>query len=176
MFNTEGRCAAMGNFDVSSYCDAIQMLLNEHPPLVARIHKLAEGAKWLDDAADGQWNEGIQGLCEQEASFRIDLEIHSAKEEEGLFPVLGRHIGTQQGPIAVMEWEHSEAKRLLSAFEGQIKHREQAGEAAASLLGACETLLSHFAKEENVLFPMAQKILSEQEKEALWGLLQNKQL
>jgi regulator of cell morphogenesis and NO signaling len=176
MFNTEGRCAAMGNFDVSSYCDAIQMLLDEHPPLVARIHKLADGAKRLADAADGQWNEGVQELCQQETSFRMDLEIHSTREEEGLFPMLGRHIGTEQGPIAVMEWEHSEAKRLLSAFEGQVKHREQAGEAATSLLGACETLLSHFAKEENVLFPITQKMLSEQEKEALGGLLQNKQL
>ncbi|MEB3025902.1 hemerythrin domain-containing protein, partial [Parvimonas sp. M13] len=63
------------------------------------------------------------------------------------------------GPIAVMEYEHEQAKRFLNRFleDGFPDY----------LQSAVEVLLQHFQKEEQVLFPMAQKLLNEEEKQEL---------
>ncbi|WP_416384100.1 hemerythrin domain-containing protein, partial [Parvimonas sp. M13] len=58
-----------------------------------------------------------------------------------------------------MEYEHEQAKRFLNRFleDGFPDY----------LQSAVEVLLQHFQKEEQVLFPMAQKLLNEEEKQEL---------
>ncbi|MFC4769631.1 hemerythrin domain-containing protein [Effusibacillus consociatus] len=178
MFSNEGCMGHLAGAGIEKYCTAIQRLFDEHPPLRAKMEQLILKAKRVMKENEDGVASGIQELLEMESSFKEELEIHSDKEEKGLFPLVGRHIGTQFGPIAVMEYEHSEAKKNLAAFEELARNaqneptQEEAGRITAPLITAIHILLDHFLKEENVLFPMAENILTSDEKEELLGIIQ----
>jgi regulator of cell morphogenesis and NO signaling len=162
----------------TSYSAAIQQLFHEHPPLRQQMEQLVHQAQQLVERSGEQAVAEIQQLAEQESQFMRELEVHSEKEEQGLFPMLGRYIGTETGPIAVMEYEHSEAKRNLAEFERQVSQlkepltTEQLQAITAPLVRGCQILFEHFMKEENVLFPMAEKMLQPQEKEELLRIVE----
>jgi len=83
---------------------------------------------------------------------------HAKLEEELLFSALEPHLGKGYGPLAVMRAEHEEMERLL----GQI---EDAADVEGAMLWVEEALSaarSHFQKEEQVLFPMAQRLLGDE--------------
>jgi regulator of cell morphogenesis and NO signaling len=112
-------------------------------------------------------------LREQMAAFVRELDPHSEREEGALFPLMAKYIGRQVGPIAVMEYEHELAKNNLKTFGEameQVKEpvdAERAKKIASYALQAHAVLTDHFMKEENVLFPMAENMLSAEEKEEL---------
>ncbi len=120
------------------------------------------------------------GAVAREAAERA-LEIlrnfadrcHHAKEERHLFKVMEeRGVPVEGGPIGVMLAEHEEgrghvrgmAEHLAGAASGE-------GEAVRSFVARAqayvELLREHIWKEDNVLFPMAEKVLSEQDDERL---------
>lgn len=184
MFGTNGGgCMGhLGGPDIVSFCPALRQLFDEHPLLREQMQQIVEKAKRLPDVAEEERHTELQELRALENKFRQELDIHSEKEEGGLFPILGRHIGTGQGPIAVMEYEHTEAKRNLALFEqqaaetGEAVGREQVQAVTAPLLTAIHILLEHFMKEESVLFPMAERVLTEQEKQELLAIVQQRKL
>lgn len=145
MFDShEAGCRAhSAGASMRNYCAGIQQLINEHDPLRQQMEELAQAGNRLLSMDDAAWENEIGQLLQMETKFKEELEAHSEKEEQGIFPLLGKHIGTEFGPIAVMEFEHREAKRLLGI------------------------LFDHFVKEENILFPMAENVLNEQEKAEL---------
>jgi regulator of cell morphogenesis and NO signaling len=117
-------------------------------------------------------------LHERVSAFAIELKDHSKREDEGLFPMMARRLGENDKTIEVMEQEHEKAERHLQDF---LTEAEQAGnsmdENAAQWITvyavqAYATLIQHFAKEEKVLFPLAEKILSVDEKGELERLFQ----
>jgi hemerythrin-like domain-containing protein len=88
-----------------------------------------------------------------------EVDAHFREEERALFPVLGRRIGTEDGPIAVLMEEHGAFGRLQLEYERALAALE-AGESGdwperlASAAGAIDGLLPpHIEKEEEVLFP-----------------------
>lgn len=113
-------------------------------------------------------------MTERTKKFIADLGPHSDREEGVLFEMMGQYIGRTSGPIAVMEYEHDRAKALIGTYltrtaeEGAEFSENEILELAAQIKEAYYTLTEHFAKEENVLFPMAQRMLSEDEKEDLY--------
>jgi hemerythrin-like domain-containing protein len=101
---------------------------------------------------------------------------HHKKEEEVLFPALvASGLSKDTGPIAVMLAEHQEGRRLAQDIR-QATERFQAGdvrmrEALVQNSKAYIKLLhQHIAKEDKVLFPMADKLIpSEQQEQILKG-------
>jgi hemerythrin-like domain-containing protein len=98
---------------------------------------------------------------------------HHAKEERHLFPAMNaKGIPLEAGPIAVMLHEHDQGRAFLRALD-QALARVKAGEegaaeaVAGALLGYAGLLRAHISKEDNVLFPMADRILSPADQEAL---------
>jgi hemerythrin-like domain-containing protein len=98
---------------------------------------------------------------------------HHGKEERHLFPAMhGKGMPLEAGPIAVMLNEHEQGRAAVRAIAGaldRVKAQEaDAGRALAeALLGYVELLRNHIAKEDNVLFPMADRMLSEPEQGTL---------
>jgi hemerythrin-like domain-containing protein len=98
---------------------------------------------------------------------------HHRKEEEHLFLKLveyGMPIG--QGPIAVMMHEHESGRRLIKTIEKSLEDVKSGdtsapGQLAASLASYVELLRDHIQKENEVLFPMAESMLSPADKDAL---------
>ncbi|AMQ22548.1 hypothetical protein A0V43_06455 [Geobacillus sp. JS12] len=108
-------------------------------------------------------------------SFVAVLDPHSEREEGVLFPMMAKYIGRTTGPIAVMEYEHEQAKARLAMFlekTAQLPENIDKGQAltlAGAVIEAHHILDEHFMKEENVLFPMAERLLSDGEKEELFA-------
>jgi hemerythrin-like domain-containing protein len=76
------------------------------------------------------------------------------------------------GPIAVMLHEHEQGRALVrqmkSASEGYAEGQNDAASLwAQSALGYVTLLRSHIEKENNILFVMAERVLSESEQEEL---------
>ncbi len=101
----------------------------------------------------------VRGKAAWEA-FRARLERHFRMEEEVLFPAFEETTGMQgQGPTAVMRAEHQQMRGLL----GQMAREAEAGNLQA-VLDHGDTLLmlvqQHNAKEEGMLYPMADQVLA----------------
>ena len=89
------------------------------------------------------------------ASLRLALEDHAKLEEHVLFPALVHALGRDDGPLAVMEAEHSRISALFSQIEA-ARGRGVVAALAKSLTGF---LIRHFIKEEQDLFPIADRVL-----------------
>ena len=93
------------------------------------------------------------------AQLAAALATHAHLEDELLFVGLEAHVPREMGPLAVMRAEHQEIEGALAALETV----EDVGQARALLARAVGTGREHFAKEEQVLFPMADARLGEAE-------------
>ena len=139
------------------------------------ILKVLLGLVGLGDAlADGQDVEP-QRLREVVRFMREFADkCHHAKEEGILFPALvEKGVGDTHGPIGVMLQEHAQARTLVSALSHSVdRHAETRDAASAGVLAAAigdiKTLyLAHIAKEDQILFPLAERLFSDEEQELL---------
>lgn len=92
--------------------------------------------------------------------------FHHAKEEKILFPFLSeKGFSQQQGPVAVMLQEHTQGRNFTKGMADSIALCKQ-GDAAAleqvflNMTGYVNLLRNHIAKENNILFRMADKVLT----------------
>ncbi len=96
-----------------------------------------------------------------------DSEKHYLREENVLFPILEKH-GVKEPP-AIMWTEHNQIRPLKKEFCGLIENysalsfqdfKKQLAEKAKSL---SSVLTSHFLKENNILFPTALRVFTDDE-------------
>ncbi len=91
---------------------------------------------------------------------------HHGKEEEYLFPKMEeRGPLAAKGPIAVMLEEHAEGRRLVQAIAADLPQAVKGDSAALDAVAAhlsfyADLLQAHIDKENNVLFPMADKLFT----------------
>lgn len=103
---------------------------------------------------DRRWAQAEQSL----ADFAVAMARHFASEEDLLFPAFEAASGSTAGPTMVMRMEHEQINGLLEALQRAVTARNR-----EDCLGLFETLLllmqQHNAKEENILYPMADRLL-----------------
>jgi hemerythrin-like domain-containing protein len=98
---------------------------------------------------------------------------HHAKEEKYLFPkMLERSPLAAAGPLAVMLGEHEEGRRLVRDLADGLPpacngDRAALKDFAAKLIAYADLLGAHIDKEDNVLFPLADKVLRPEDQKAL---------
>jgi hemerythrin-like domain-containing protein len=90
------------------------------------------------------------------ALLAAGLATHAQIEDELSFVPLEAHLGPGGGPLAVMRMEHEEVEGTLARLQ-EVEDVEKARTLAAHL---AKTAREHFAKEEQVLFPMAEQLLA----------------
>jgi hemerythrin-like domain-containing protein len=150
---------------------ATDILMSEHrviEQVLACLEKmakecLAEGT--LDLRAARQAIDFFQTFADR---------CHHSKEEQQLFPLLEAHgFACEHGPIGRMLYEHTVGRHYLRALA-------DAAEAAApgdenSLYRFADQVRSyvywlreHIAKEDQHLFPLANRVLTEADQQALW--------
>lgn len=96
------------------------------------------------------------------AEFVRGLQRHIIWEEEMLFPVFEAHTGVREsGPTAVMRLEHRRIKAALDKIHDQIARGVIETDEFEKVL--VETLAAHNQKEETILYPWIDDLLSEQE-------------
>lgn len=125
-----------------------EALLGEHGVFYALMEHLEQVVK-TSNSLD---------LIQQLASMlTAALATHADIENALLFSTLESHIGPM-GPLAVMRQEHDEIERTLD----RVQKASDLAEAQQGVLHALQVARDHFAKEEQVLFPMAHQMLDEE--------------
>ena len=96
---------------------------------------------------------------------------HHSKEERLLFPMLEERSAAAGGPVSVMLSEHQAGRDIVRAISDALPaagHDPAARAGVAEHLALYARLLRlHINKEESVLFPLAESMLSDQEQEML---------
>ncbi|WP_438448684.1 hemerythrin domain-containing protein [Gorillibacterium sp. sgz5001074] len=170
-------CAsAMMGADSVELCAPLAQLKREHGPLREQMNEFARMAAPIgQDDSTTDWSEPLAELRTKVQAFAEQLDPHSGIEEGVLFPLMAKYIGRETGPIAVMEYEHDQAKANLGRFLEGTKAETapvpaaRAAELAGYAIAAQTILTDHFMKEENILFPMAEKLLTPEDKNQLAG-------
>jgi regulator of cell morphogenesis and NO signaling len=169
-----GCMSALGGMPQAELSKGLKQLKSEHPPLLNQLEEMYDLTQKIDQELDIESN--YTALVTKVKEFKAALDPHSEREEGILFPMMGVYIGTTSGPIAVMEYEHDQAKANIGAFlkkaESELDSIEEKKKAAELIQNAYFILTEHFSKEENVLFPMAERMLSDEEKEILFQKIQ----
>jgi regulator of cell morphogenesis and NO signaling len=151
--------------------EGLQQLKSEHPPLLKVLDELLDLCVKIENGE--QMSENFGRLRPAVVDFLAELDPHSEREEGVLFEMMAAYIGREMGPIAVMEYEHDQAKRFIGTFLHNTKNgtegfsKEHMIKNAELIKNANYTLVSHFSKEESILFPMAENMLTEEEKQEL---------
>ena len=125
----------------------IETLGAQHRIVLARLNELDDG---------GPEPARMEALL---AFLAGELEEHLVLEERALFPVLARHTQVTARPVAGMEAEHGELRALVGELTcalraGGAGRAQSVGRVIAALLRA------HIDKEDHVLFPLAERMLT----------------
>lgn len=141
---------------------AIETLMHEHQFIIQVMGSLESFARAVED-----------GRCEDRARLGEYVEFtrefadhcHHRKEEDGLFRAMQAHgLSREAGPLAVMYADHDTGRQHVAALEviargvGPLAPDERrtvvmhARELAAHMV-------YHIAKEDRVLYPMAEQML-----------------
>jgi hemerythrin-like domain-containing protein len=149
---------------------ATNVLRNEHKAILRMLEATEETAKRIRHG-DNIAPAILSGLLEFLRTFAD--RCHHGKEEDCLFPLLEqRGLPRGGGPVDVMLHEHEQGRELIrsmtAASEAYAAGRKDAalqwGEAAAKY---AVLLRNHIDKENNVLFVMADRLLSESDQKSL---------
>ncbi|MFA6063079.1 MAG: hemerythrin domain-containing protein [Gallionella sp.] len=112
---------------------------------------LAEEAALIKD-----WNSADHAFN----TLRREIARHFSMEETVLFPAL-QDAGGPAGPVNVMLMEHAQMNDLLEQMDAALQIKDERDYA-----GIAETLLivmqQHNLKEEQILYPIADKLLASQ--------------
>lgn len=149
---------------------ATTVLRKEHEAILkmldateATAHKIEKGGNVAADT--------LEGLLEFLRLFAD--RCHHGKEEDLLFPKLGeKGFQPNTGPVAVMLYEHEQGRALIRRMVDAVE-AFRAGNSGAALDWAVAAhsyvalLRAHIDKENNVLFVMAERVLSDREQEDL---------
>jgi len=147
--------------------DAIESLMREHRIIERGLNLLEEVALRMDRG------ERVDlGVIKTLLRFFKEFadKCHHGKEEEHLFPLLeSKGIPREGGPIGVMLLEHQLGRGYIRAMEEAL---EMEGEEARrafidNALDYVTLLREHIFKEDNVLFSMAQAVISSEDNRKL---------
>lgn len=120
-------------------------LLGEHGVLYRLLDYCAEEAQDWDDAT-------VRAAA---GALAAALKSHAQIEDALLFTALDPFLPPGAGPVAVMRAEHEEIEGAVERLLGGVALEE----GRALLERIAPLARQHFAKEEQVLFPMAEQRL-----------------
>jgi hemerythrin-like domain-containing protein len=150
---------------------ATEQLVQEHQGIMLMLNIMSKVADKIDET--GEINtEHVDSIIEFLKGFAD--KCHHGKEEDILFPVLvSKGIPNENGPIGVMLYEHKVGrgfiKEMSEAF-AQFKNGDKQAlpKIANKMRSYINLLTGHIHKENNVLFPMGDRVLSDELQKELY--------
>lgn len=109
-------CAMISSGADVALCAGLNQLKNEHGHLNELKRALYETAEQMINGELENKREALGALRKGTESFSAQLKHHAEREENVLFTMMARYIGRENGPIAVMEYEHDEAEKYIEIF------------------------------------------------------------
>lgn len=149
---------------------ASDVLKNEHRAVERVLGVLRRAA----DRLDAQEEVSLE-VFENSLDFLRNFadKCHHGKEETALFPAMAKAgVPVDRGPIGVMLAEHEEGRGYIRAMvdaldavrQGDYSKREALARNARAY---ADLLAQHIQKEDKILFPLGDRMLSDADQEAL---------
>lgn len=149
---------------------ATDILMSEHRVIERVIAALEVAAKELEDGQNVR-----PGFFLDAADFIKGFAdgCHHRKEEGVLFKTMSENgVPVQGGPIGVMLSDHEQGRVFTRGMRASAE-KLSGGDAVArtevvrNALGYATLLRQHIFKEDNILFPMANKVIQGEQREAV---------
>ena len=137
---------------------AIEDLKNEHQAILSSLQILDAVARRLDKGLDVQRRDihDFIGFLREFAD-----KCHHGKEEGILFPALtNAGIAEKGSPIGVMLSEHAKGRELIKEMDAAVSGKEDHERFTHAAKEYSNLLQAHIAKENDTLFPAAEKVLT----------------
>lgn len=144
--------------------DITQALVAEHRLILRMIALLEKNAPRTAEGNYRNWQfylDGIDFIRQYADSF------HHAKEEDILFKALiDNGMPKEHSPVAAMLMEHDQGRSFVRAMESAV-HAAQEGRMDAcraiadNALGYAALLRDHISKEDDILYPLAERVIPE---------------
>jgi len=145
----------------------LEQLIKEHQHGLAQLAMLDDAAARLSH--NGYNSEDMQTIQRAVIFINNDIRSHNEREEEYLFPEIEKII-SPMGPTAVMKSEHrllwdglNQVEASLPSIQEQSA-KEELDMLYRAILSVVQLLRNHIAKEEQILFPMAERSLQPDQK------------
>jgi hemerythrin-like domain-containing protein len=140
--------------------DPIEVLLAEHGTILQVLDRVERESRRLEQAGllrEAFWHDVLRFHDE------FDARLHHGKEEGLLFPVLEQNgWRPDAGPTAILRDEHRRAAHLRERLDGALRSRDRSRLAAAAA-GYLDHQRAHLLKENQLLFPLARRLLSREQ-------------
>lgn len=143
---------------MSNYCEhnhnCIEELYENHKEILKSLDALSEAVR------DVVSQDGVRIFLDFTNRF---AEPHHHKEEEVLFPKLEeKGIPNEGGPIGMMLLEHEMKRGYVKNLLEALNNNDEA-KMKESALAIVNLMRDHIYKEDNILYPCAEDVLSQEE-------------
>jgi hemerythrin-like domain-containing protein len=143
--------------------DPIARFMQEHSVTLLQLSALNRASRELEER--GFSAEAFGRVLTALDFLQEEVGHHNAREEKALFPVLDRYV---EGPTSVMRLEHKTLKRELRRLKTSVKAvaQKHSSKRAIKEMRAqsglvVQQFVNHIHKENNILFPLVQKFLTQ---------------
>jgi hemerythrin-like domain-containing protein len=150
--------------------DVTQVMVDEHKLILRMIDLLERNVAEMEAGRFRNWDFFLDAV---DFIRNYADRFHHAKEEDVLFEALvAGGMPEQNSPVAAMLMAHDQGRVFVRAVEdAALKAKEgEAGQIpviAENARGYIELLRDHIDKEDNILYPLAERVLPEEVRPAM---------
>lgn len=150
--------------------DVTKVMVNEHQLILRLIALVEEKTALLEQGKFRNWQFYLDAV---DFIRNYADRFHHAKEEDVLFVELIKNgMPEKQSPIEAMHIEHEQGRAHVRAIEAAAQ-KALAGEPGQGAIiaehakGYAALLRGHIDKEDNILYPLAERVLPETVRERM---------
>jgi hemerythrin-like domain-containing protein len=150
--------------------DITQRLKDEHQLILRMLDLLEKNARLTEEGSFRDYQFYLDGV---DFIRNYADRFHHAKEEDILFEALVENgMPRANSPVAAMLMEHDLGRDFVRGME-EAATRALNGEAGqdeaivANARGYLELLRDHISKEDDILYPLAERVLPEEKRDAI---------
>jgi hemerythrin-like domain-containing protein len=147
-----------------------QTLVEEHRLILRTISLLELNARRTAEGSCSNWQFYLDGV---DFIRSYADRFHHAKEEDVLFEALIKNgMPRENSPIAAMLMEHDQGRSHVAALETATREvlagqTDRTAVIAEQALAYAELLREHIAKEDDILYPLAERVIPDTMRDAI---------
>ncbi len=145
--------------------DPIAVLLQEHNDALEQLKRLNDAVGVLNQT--GYTKTIGKRLAASLRYIEHEVKEHNQKEEDALFPVLEKYV---EGPTKLMRSDHKKLRKGFDQLHNAVEQLEKNPDSfraikhlSAIAKSIVQLFVNHIHKENYILFPLVQKILTKDE-------------
>ncbi|MDR3581384.1 MAG: hemerythrin domain-containing protein [Oryzomonas sp.] len=144
--------------------DITTTLVDEHRLILRMIALLERHALRTKERSYSDWQFYLDGV---DFIRNYADRFHHAKEEDVLFAALVENsMPRENSPVAAMLMEHEQGRAYVRGMETAVNEAMaglpgQEGDIAENAMAYATLLRDHIAKEDDILYPLAERVIPE---------------